>query len=253
MWVVAVAATAAIHSTCRSIAASTEHRGGVRTDASRQQARSHSDDVGLLACERQDASGRARDEQPGMWTLYGLRSSVELRDAVVRAVEREGLVGEASLHDRDRFEEAFGALGAVVEGDPDPLVLGSKPARADSPIDAAARHDVERRELLRVHHRMPIVVAGDERTDPDARGRLDRGGEGGDERELVAEMIGYEQRRASRVIDHPAQRAPFVAGRGELARRTEAERLRCRALVQKTKGTCSCGYRDGAKNHDSMA
>ncbi len=161
-----------------------------------------------------------------MRSLPRFRRAVQIVNAIVLPGERHRVVTEARLHHHHRFLQTIDAHAGRIEWQADHLVLRREPTRADSPVDATIRKEVEGRELLGVHDRMAVVVAGDERADPQRRGGIDRGGERRDQRQLRTKVIGHEQIRAADRFDPLAERAPLVAIGDELTRHPETERAR---------------------------
>src|SRR5207247_11128267 len=98
-------------------------------------------------------------------SLHRLRPALRLLDPVVLARERDLLLGEETLHQRDRLGQARNTDAATVERDAGALVVAVEPARADAELEAAVREDVERRALAREDRRIAEIVVDDERAD----------------------------------------------------------------------------------------
>ena len=93
------------------------------------------------------------------------------------------------------------------------LVVGGHPSRTETELDSALREEIEGGDLLREHHRVPVVVAEDERPHPERRGGLGGHGQGDQRTELVLEVIRDEQRRVAETFDAPCELAPRVPRR----------------------------------------
>ena len=109
-----------------------------------------------------------------------------------------------------------------VVGDARLLVVAAHPPRPEPELEPAPRQHVEGGRLLGQHDGMAVVVVEDERADPQRRGGVGRGHEGGHRCQLVAEMVGHEQRRVPEVLGlagllgpgpGPCRRAPSTVGR----------------------------------------
>ncbi len=121
-----------------------------------------------------------------------------------------------------------------MRADPDPgrivgdarlLVVGGHPSGAQPELDPALGEQVEGGDLLGQHDRVPVVVAEDQRSDPQGGGGLGRHGQGHQRPELVLEVVGDEQGRVPEVFDAcgPVRHAAPAGSVGQLD--GEAERL----------------------------
>ena len=105
-------------------------------------------------------------------------------------------------------------------GRPSCVVVGLHPARADAELEPAVAQQVDRRRLLGEDRRVLVVVVEHERADPQRRGVRGRHRDRGQRRELLAEVVGHEQRRVPEVFELARlvapRRAPSRAARSAL-------------------------------------
>ena len=71
------------------------------------------DDVRLAPGQRKDVGPAAGDEERRIWLLHRLWPALRLLDLVELARERDLLLGEEALHQRDRLGEARDAHPAA--------------------------------------------------------------------------------------------------------------------------------------------
>src|SRR6266581_186844 len=105
------------------------------------------DDVGLACREGQHALAPAADDDRRVWSLHGLRLTVEAVDPVVLAVERQRAVGPQPFEHGERLGQAVDAHASGVEWKPAALVVDGHPPRADAELEAAVRQQVDGRGL----------------------------------------------------------------------------------------------------------
>jgi hypothetical protein len=156
-----------------------------------------------MACdERQRAPGpRAADVDGGMRRLDRTRQARQAGEHVVRAGERDDLVGEEAPDDRERLVERRGSLGLRAERHARLAELGRVRAAAEPQVQAAAAHVVERDGHLGDERRMAERVREDEVPDPDALGH---GGERRRRRPCLERRHARQRRRIEMV--HQPQR-----------------------------------------------
>ena len=170
-------------------------------------------DVGVAGGEGQHALAAAADDErrPGLLHRAGREGVAE--HLVVLAVEVERPVGaQEALDHLDRLLEARHPHGRVVVGQPGLVVVGAHPAGAEAHFEAAVAQHVERGRLLGQHEGVAVVVAEDQR----AHAQRGRGGrhrrQGGDGRQLVAEVVGHEQRAVAEVLGLAGLLGPRAGG-----------------------------------------
>ncbi len=155
----------------------------------------------MLRREGQDALAAAADDQGWTGLLHGPRRERVAEHLVVLAVEVEGPVrAQEALDDLDGFLEAGHPYRGVVVGQTRFVVVRTHPACAEAELEATVAQHVERGRFLGQHERMPVVVAEDERAHAQARRRAGDSGEGRNGRQLVAEVIGHQQRAVAEVF-----------------------------------------------------
>jgi len=113
----------------------------------------------------------------------------------------------------------------VVVGQPGLVVVRPHPAGAQAHFEAAVAQHIEGGRFLGQHEGMAVVVAEDERAHAQRGGGGRHGGQGGHGGELVAEVVGHEQRAVAEVLGLAGLRGPGAGGAvGRLAQlRGEAE------------------------------
>src|SRR5262249_3078897 len=124
-----------IHLPVGDLAQRAEHRVG--TDDALAQVGVDADDVGLSSGEAEQLAPAPTDEERRMRLLHRRGLRVVARDSVVLALEAEGTVGKAALHDRDRLLEACDSCAGGVVLQSELLVVGELPARAEAELEPA--------------------------------------------------------------------------------------------------------------------
>ena len=171
------------------------------------------DDVGLAGGEGQHPLAAAADDERGTGPLHGAGREGVAQHLVVLAVEVERPVGaQQSLHDLDRLLEARHADGRVVVGQPGLVVVGAHPAGTEAHFEAAVAEHVERGRLLGQHEGVAVVVAEDQRPHAQRGGGRGHRGQGGHGGELVAEVVGHEQRAVAEVLGLAGLLGPGAGG-----------------------------------------
>src|SRR6266705_653509 len=105
------------------------------------------------------------------------RQHLRAADGVVLAREVDAFLAEQTLQQHDRFLEPAHAHPGRVIGNAELAVIERAPPGADADLDATAGKEIERRDLLREHHRVPVVIREHEAADAQARRRIGRGHE----------------------------------------------------------------------------
>ena len=159
--------------------------------------------------------------------LHGLRQAVEAGDVVIGAGEVEGTIGEEAFDHIESFFELVDADPSGLLGDTRLLVVGVHPSRAEPELESTARQHIERGRFLGQHDRMLVVVVVHQRADAQLRGRVGCGHQGGYGRQLIAEVIGHEQRREAEVFRLLGLLGPSGrgGGGGELKSEPECPRV----------------------------
>ena len=158
--------------------------------------------------------------------LRGLGVRRVVGDPVVLAVVGELLAGEALLDDVQRLFEAVDAHRGRVVLEPERVVVGLHPARADAELEPAVAQQVDRRGLLGEDRRVLVVVVEHERADLQRRGVRGRHRDRRHRRQLLAEVVGHEQRRVPEVFELARLVAPRRRRRRVRDLHSESEGLR---------------------------
>ena len=158
----------------------------------------------MSACSRgkgEHALASAPDDERWSGPLHRSWRQGVAPDLVVLAVEVERAVGaQQPVDHRDRLLEPVHPDSRSVVGQTGVVVVGSHPAGAQAQFEAPFAEHVKRGRLLGQHEGMAVVVAEDQRTHAQrCRGR-GHSGQGRDGRQLVAEVIGHEQRAVAEVL-----------------------------------------------------
>src|SRR5216683_2660604 len=135
------------------------------------------------------------------------RPRLDRHVAELVVLAREGGIG-LGQELRHRLDDLVGALPALLDARPRDLVLPRVPAGPDPEHVAVLREMAERRDLLGEDDRMPHGQH------QDARGDLDRAGEGGRVGEHVERLepgIAVEAGRGEKVVDDPDVDAVLLA------------------------------------------
>ena len=134
---------------------------------------------------------------PGRCTGSGREGVPE--HLVVLAVEVERPVGaQQALDDLDRLLEARHPHRGEVVGEAGLVVVGAHPAGAETQLEAPLAQHVEGGGLLGQHEGVAVVVAEDQRAHAQRGGRGRHRSQRRDRRQLVAEVVGHEQRAVAR-------------------------------------------------------
>ena len=142
----------------------------------------------------------------------------------MRALVGHLVFGPEAFDQRERFFHSIDADLRRVVGNSELTVIPGVPARAKPELEPATGEEVERRRLLREHHRIAVVVVEHEATDPE-RGRRRRGrGEGSDRGELRGDVIGHEQGVVAEGLSPPRRVTPVLGGPAALGHDRETER-----------------------------
>ncbi len=153
------------------------------------------------------------DDERGPGLLHGTRRQGVAQHLVVLAVEVERPVGsEQALHHLHGLFEARHAHGRVVVGQPGLVVVGAHPAGTEAHFEATVAQHVERGRLLGQHEGVPVVVAEDQRAHAERGGGGGHRGQGRHGRQLVAEVVGHEQRAVAEVLGLAGLRGPRAGG-----------------------------------------
>ena len=144
-----------------------------------------------------------------MRTLDRSRQHRCVVDAVVRPLMAHVFFGPKTLDENDRLLHTVDARLRRVVRDAELVVVTRLPAGADAELEPAAAKKVEGRRLPREQNGVAVVVCEDEAADSQGRGRFRRRGERRDQRELVGDVIGHEQRVVAQRFRTPRDFAPM--------------------------------------------
>src|SRR5262249_52964065 len=108
----------------------------------------HAYDVGLAPGDREDSLAAAADRQGWMRLLHRLGHAPHPLDLVVLSGKREEVVTEQPLEDGDRLLEAIYSSADGIVRNPRLVVVDGHPPGPQSKFEAAARKQIERRQLL---------------------------------------------------------------------------------------------------------
>ncbi len=201
------------------------------SDRSRGEARVHPDDVRFAPGDAEHPRAAAADDDRRVRLPVRSGCAGRTLDAVVHTREGAGSRRPELLHHRDALFHAVDPDARRVLDDAGLLVVGGHPSRAESELDPALGDEVEGGDLLCEHHRVAVVVAEDERADPERRRRLGGDRERDQRAELILEVVGDEKGRVPEPFDPAVRgraiRAPSQPARAGRRTGTVPPELRC--------------------------
>src|SRR5690348_10261746 len=130
----------------------------INLDSGRIVAIEDADNVGFTRRDGKHALPAGADQYGWMWLLDGPGVAMELVNTVVIAGECERFAGKESLDDTHRLFKPAHPYTGRIEREARLLVLGLRPACAQTQFKPPIREHIERGGLLRQDDRMAVII-----------------------------------------------------------------------------------------------